>query len=257
MSSFCTSHNIETTTVGGLPIARLDMKQTAVTMIDAARSKSQNERPFYFTSANGEVIACCHHDRQFTQLVTEADLISADGQPLIFASRLFAHNPLPERVATTDLFDVVAAEAEQRDISFYLFGATEDANRKAYERTRKAFPRLRILGRSHGYLTGAELDRKIAEIDFLGPDILWIAIGVPYEQQFARRFASELTHVGLIKTSGGLFDFLSGMKPRAPVWMQHAGLEWAYRLGREPRRLFRRYAVTNPIAAIELFRATQ
>lgn len=141
-------------------------------MIDAARSNSHNERPYYFTSANGEVIACCRHDPRFTQLVTEVDLISADGQPLIFASRLFAHNPLPERVATTDLFDFVAAEAERRDISFYLFGASEDANRKTYERTRKAFPRLRILGRSNGYLTGAELDRKIAEIDFLGPDIL-------------------------------------------------------------------------------------
>lgn len=247
---------LDTVTVGGLPIARLDIKQTAKLMVEAAIMNSPAEPPRYFTSANGEVIARCRNDVKLRQLVCRAEIISADGQSLVFASQLFTKRPLPERVATTDLFDVVAAEATRRGATFYLLGATEYANKGAYERTRYLFPNLKIIGRSHGYLDQERWPGKICEINQLGPDILWISQGVPLEQQFVARWANNLTNVGVIKTSGGLFDFLSGAKRRAPIWMQRAGLEWAYRVSLEPNRLFLRYAVTNPIAALELARST-
>jgi exopolysaccharide biosynthesis WecB/TagA/CpsF family protein len=79
-------------------------------------------------------------------------------------------------------------------------------------------------------------------------------MGVPREQVFALRYRDRLTNVGLIKTSGGLFDFLSGRNSRAPQWMQSVGLEWLYRLGLEPRRLFLRYLRTNPHALYLLLR---
>ncbi len=256
MNAHSSLFNVETVTVGGLPMARLDLRQTARLMVDAAYTKPRGARPLFFTSANGEVIARCLTNRAFSQLMHEADLISADGQPLVFASRLFSHRALPERVATTDLFELVAAEAEKNNASFYLFGASEEVNRKVYERARWMFPKLNVLGRSHGYLRGDDLERKIAEIDALGPEILWIAMGAPLEQHFVKTWSGKLTNVGLIKTAGGLFDFLSGAKPRAPKWMQRVGLEWAYRLLVEPRRLFLRYAVTNPIALLQLILAT-
>ncbi len=249
--------HVETKIVGGLPVACLNLKQTTDLMIQLVRAKPRGARPFFFTSANGEVISRCCTNRYFAELMGDADLINADGQSMIFASHLFGAGALPERTATTDLFDLVAAEAERHGISFYLFGATEETNLKVYDRVRRMFPNLRIVGRSHGYLSGHPLDEKIAEIDSLGPDILWIAMGVPLEQQFVRRWSDKLTNVGLIKTSGGLFDFLSGTKPRAPQWMQRAGLEWIFRLWLEPRRLFWRYAITSPIAALQLIRATQ
>ena len=249
--------NVPTSIIGGLPIACLDLDQTSTLIIDAVRSKTRSARPLYHTSANGEVIARYRSDPHFADLMKDADLINADGQSMVFASRLFARNPLPERVATTDLFDLVAAKAERNDVSFYLYGATEEVNQKVCERTRLMFPHLRIVGRSHGFLQEFELEAKIAEINALGPDILWIAMGVPLEQRFVRKWSHKLTNVGLIKTSGGLFDFLSGTKPRAPNWVQSIGCEWVFRICHEPRRLFWRYLTTSPVALIELIRSTQ
>jgi exopolysaccharide biosynthesis WecB/TagA/CpsF family protein len=95
---------------------------------------------------------------------------------------------------------------------------------------------------------GEALRAKVAEINALAPDYLWVALGVPYEQAFVEEFTPDLSNVGVIKTSGGLFNFLSGSRARAPLWMQHAGLEWAWRIWLEPRRLFWRYLTTNPRA---------
>ncbi|MGE0195842.1 MAG: WecB/TagA/CpsF family glycosyltransferase, partial [Methylocystis sp.] len=159
--------------------------------------------------------------------------------------------------ATTDLYPAVARMAEDSGASFYLLGASEDVNRATYEATKRDCPRLDIRGRSHGYLKGAALDAKLDEINALAPDILWLAMGVPLEQQFVADHARRLYNVKMIKTSGGLFDFVAGAKRRAPRWMQDAGLEWAFRLGLEPRRLFKRYLTTNPIAAFLLLTRTR
>jgi exopolysaccharide biosynthesis WecB/TagA/CpsF family protein len=242
--------------VGGIAIARLDLDATADLMVRAVRARSRGDRPLNFTSANGEVIARYRSNPGFAQLIDQADLVSADGQPLVFASRVFGRAALPERVATTDLYDRVAARAERAGLSFYLLGASEEVNRKTYEMTRQRYPDLRIVGRSHGYLAGGALEAKIDEIDALAPDILWLAMGVPTEQRFVDRWSPRLRNVGLIKTSGGLFDFYSGTKQRAPKVIQTLGLEWAYRILIEPRRLFWRYAVTNPVAIVQLVRAT-
>jgi exopolysaccharide biosynthesis WecB/TagA/CpsF family protein len=247
---------IEKVKVGGIGIARLDLNATADLMVNLVQTAPRGDRPLNFTSANGEVIARYRSNRAFAKLVEDADLVSADGQPLVFASKLFGRVALPERVATTDLYDRVAARAERTGVSFYLLGATEEVNRKTYELTRRKYPDLNILGRSHGYLAGTALEAKIDDINALAPDILWLAMGVPAEQRFVDRWAPRLKNVGLIKTSGGLFDFYSGTKPRAPKVLQTLGLEWAYRILVEPRRLFWRYAVTNPVAIMQLIRAT-
>src|SRR5262249_42958386 len=161
---------------------------------------------------------------QIAELFANSDLIAADGQPLVIASRLLGE-PLPERVATTDLFHDVAARAEPRGLSFYLLGASEEENRKADERARSRFPRMNIVGRSHGYLDTLALERRVDEINALAPAILWVAFGVPREQEFCARYASRLKNVRVIKTSGGLFNFLSGTRARAPGWMQRLSLE--------------------------------
>lgn len=249
--------HIEKVLVGGARIARLDLEQTARLMIEAARAPRRDGGPLYLTSVNGEVLARRSADRHFAELVDGADLINADGQPLVVASRLLSKKALPERVATTDLYPLVARRAEEEGVSFYLFGATEEINRETCQATKRRFPRLDIRGRSHGFLAGAALERKLDEIDALAPDILWLALGVPLEQEFVRRWRHRLPNVKMIKTSGGLFDFVAGAKRRAPAWMQKVGLEWAYRLRLEPRRLFLRYATTNPVALMLLMRHTR
>jgi exopolysaccharide biosynthesis WecB/TagA/CpsF family protein len=160
---------------------------------------------------------------------------------------------LPERVATTDLFHVVARKAEVTGRSFYMFGASEEENEAAVRRVQNMYPRLKIVGHSHGYLRGEALRAKVEEINALAPDFLWVALGVPSEQAFVEEYTPLLTNVGVIKTSGGLFNFLSGSRSRAPRWMQRVGLEWVWRTWLEPRRLFWRYMTTNPRAIYLLF----
>jgi N-acetylglucosaminyldiphosphoundecaprenol N-acetyl-beta-D-mannosaminyltransferase len=248
---------VQTTFVGGASVALLDLEETARLMLDLARAPAREEGPYYLTSVNGEVLARRALDAEFARLVDCADIINADGQPLVVASRFFSRTPLPERVATTDLYPVVARMAQDTGATFYLLGASESVNRATYDATKRMAPRVNILGRSHGFLAGAELDAKLDEINALAPDILWLAMGVPLEQRFVRDHAHRLKNVKMIKTSGGLFDFVAGAKRRAPQWMQAAGLEWAFRLGLEPRRLLKRYLTTNPVAAYLLLTQTR
>ena len=234
--------------LGGLRLAVLDIEQTADFMVDIVFPKRRVGRPLFLTSAHGEVLARCSTEPMTDRLFRAADLINADGQPLVTMSRLNSRTPLPERVATTDLFHVVARKAEAAGLTFYMFGADEDENAAAVANVRKMYPNLRIVGHCHGYLRADALRTKVDEINELAPDYLWIALGVPYEQAFVAEFTARLPNVGVIKTAGGLFNFLSGSRPRAPKWMQAVGLEWAWRIWLEPRRLFWRYLTTNPRA---------
>ncbi|EHS54117.1 glycosyl transferase, WecB/TagA/CpsF family [Rhizobium sp. PDO1-076] len=247
-----TDDGANTVRLGGLPIALIDMHTSAQAFVRTAlEARNRDALPFYSTSANGQVIALAARDAQFRDTLLKAGQIHADGMPMVLLSRVLCRTPLPERVATTDLVHAVAELAEQAGVSFYFLGATEDSNQRAVAQMRAQYPNLVFAGSSNGYIADRE-EAVVAEIARLKPDILWIGMGVPYEQQFVARNLERLRGVGVIKTSGGLFDFLAGKLPRAPEWMQKAGLEWAYRLFREPRRLLVRYLSTNPIALYQL-----
>lgn len=240
--------NVPTVRVGGLVLAAFDRNQTADLMIERAATHPRGKRPIILSSANGEVLSRCASSSAMKRLFEEADLLNADGQPLVVASRYLCKQAIPERVATTDLFHDVARRAVKTGTTFYMFGASEEENRRATDTAQRLYPGLNIVGRSNGYLSGKALDEKLDEINALKPDILWLALGVPREQEFCRAYANRLNNVGIVKTSGGLFNFLSGTRSRAPKWMQDACLEWLWRLREEPRRLFWRYAITNPHA---------
>lgn len=248
MTEFAPGTDAQIVTIGGLPISVIDRAGEAALMIRLAGQR-RARRPLFFTSANGEVIARINLDPAVRELFALSDQIVADGQPLVAASRYLCRTALPERVATTDLFHDVAKLAQQTRTRFYMLGATEAENAAAVAAARRLYPALNIVGASHGYLKGDALDRRLAEIDALSPDILWLGLGVPREQIFFRDHGHKLRHVGLIKTAGGLFDHMAGKTRRAPLWLQKLGGEWLWRVLMEPRRLFWRYLTTNPAAA--------
>jgi exopolysaccharide biosynthesis WecB/TagA/CpsF family protein len=205
--------------------------------------------PAYITSTNGEVTYRCAVDKTERSLFLQADAIHADGMPHVFVSRLRGAVPLPERVATSDLFFDVAARAEAAGATMFMLGATEESNDAAVTSVKQRFPNLLIVGSRHGFFQNHDQEAEVCEqIAKLEPDILWISMGVPREQEFIIRNRHRLTSVGVIKTSGGLFDFLSGSKRRAPQWVQDAGFEWLWRACLEPKRLGWRYLKTNPLA---------
>ncbi|WP_408056535.1 WecB/TagA/CpsF family glycosyltransferase [Tardiphaga alba] len=242
--------------LGGLPVVAVDGKESARQIVDEALKRSALWRfPAYLTSTNGEVTYRCAVDDAERELFLKADAIHADGMAHVFASRVHHDVGLPERVATTDLFHDVAAEAEARGATMYMLGATEAANEAAVNAVKQRYPNIKLVGHRHGFFRDeAEEIAVCAEICRLQADILWISMGVPREQLFVVRHRHRLTAVGVIKTSGGLFDFLSGSRKRAPAWMQKVGLEWLWRTILEPRRLGWRYIKTNPFALYLLFK---
>jgi exopolysaccharide biosynthesis WecB/TagA/CpsF family protein len=244
--------------VGGLPIAVIDRMACARLMVDAAMARRGAEGPaLVFTSANGQVLSMCEADDDIRALFLSSDLINADGMPLVFASQFLSDRKLPERVATTDLIYEVAEIAQGCASSFYLLGATSVVVEGAVRHLRELYPRLDIVGYRDGYFSPQDEAEVVAAINDVRPDILWLGLGAPAEQRFAMRHRGGLHRVGLIKTSGGLFDFLSGKNRRAPDWMQAAGLEWAYRIYQEPKRLVGRYLRTNPHALFLLLTKTR
>jgi len=240
----------QTVRLGGLPVAVVNRSDSARVMVDEALKRRKLWRyPAYLTSTNGEVTYRCAVDAAERELFLQADAIHADGMPHVFVSRLKCEFPLPERVATTDLFHDVAREAQARGASMFMLGATEASNNVAAQLVRDRYPTLKLIGHRHGFFADSDEELVVCDqIASLAPDILWVSMGVPREQEFIVRHRRRLTSVGVIKTSGGLFDFLSGSKPRAPLWMQNVGLEWLWRAWLEPKRLGWRYIKTNPWA---------
>ena len=240
--------------IGGLPLAVIGREASAKLMLEKAlEARGKETRPLCITSANGQVVSLCARDPAARGLFMAADLIHADGMPLVFASRLAGALTLPERVATTDLFHDVAGLAVKTGARFYMLGAREPVVRDAVKEARRLYPGLDICGYRNGYFSSlTEEAEAVAAINDAAPDILWVGMGVPFEQAFMVRNAGRLRNVGVIKTSGGLFDFLSGRNSRAPHWMQAAGFEWLYRVVLEPRRLGLRYLATNPHAVFVL-----
>lgn len=250
--------DVPTATIGGLPVAVIDRRRSAALMIDVALARRGKARPpLIFTSANGQVLSLCANEPRIRDLFLGTDLIHADGMPMVFASRLFHRTPLPERVATTDVFHDAAKIGQQRGARMFFLGAAKTIVDQAVRSAKSLYPQLDIVGHSCGYLRREGDEERIIEtINKAQPDILWLGLGVPREQEFALRNRDRLPNVGLIKTSGGLFDFMSGKNSRAPDWMQNAGLEWVYRIYLEPRRLMGRYLMTNPHAIYLLLTRT-
>ena len=237
---------VPTLKIGGMETALLDREQTVTLMADAIAGRlPELQYPLFMTSNNGQVVSDYAKSGNVRSMFDQADVISADGQPMVAVSRLLSPTPLPERVATTDLFDD-ASQMLPEGTSYFMFGATAEEIEKAAAVVRQRYPRIRLLGYSHGYLDKQGQEALLQRLDELKPDVLWIGLGAPREQEFIIANIDRLKNVKVVKTSGGLFNFVSGKNKRAPQWMQDLGLEWLYRTFLEPRRLIMRYLVTNP-----------
>ena len=168
---------------------------------------------------NGHAIALAARDEKFRRIFESADIIHADGQAAVFASRLLTGTPIPERSATTDFIHDAAKLAARYGLRFFLLGATEEANAEAARILEETYPGLKIGGRRHGYFSSDEEEAICEEINASGADVVWLGLSMPLEYEFAARNKHRLD-AGWIVTCGGCFNFLSGDYVRAPDWMQ-------------------------------------
>jgi N-acetylglucosaminyldiphosphoundecaprenol N-acetyl-beta-D-mannosaminyltransferase len=238
-----------TTYVGGMTIAAVTMAEAAEAMGRAALARRGSGLiPQYITSTNGQVLALYATDPEARALFDQADIIHADGMPIVFASKLLCGRSIPERVATTDLVHDVMRVSTRLGLRHFLLGAKPEVNARAIENLKGLYPDVPEISGHHGYFRPEDEAAVIAAINAFAPDVLWVSLGVPLEQKFISRNRARLTSVGVVKTSGGLFDFIAGTVRRAPKLLQNIGLEWAWRAAQEPERLAIRYGKTNPVA---------
>lgn len=222
----------------------------------AARAEQTPTSPKLVFSSNGQGLALAGKSPEFMDVMSRADIVHADGMPVVFASKMTAA-PLPERIPTTDFFHNAARVAEPHGLRFFMLGAKEEQNVAAVDAILERYPDLNIVGRHHGYFTEDEDEAVCEMIRESRADVVWIALGKPRQEKWCLRNRDRLKGVGWLKTCGGLYAFLAGDVPRAPGWMQTAGLEWAFRMLDDPKRLAWRYLSTNPYAFYRLLRYTR
>lgn len=236
----------------GCPIDVLDMRQT----VELCDKLIQSRTPSQQVSINAAKIVAMRRDARLRSIVTQCSLINADGQSIVWASRLLGC-PLPERVAGIDLMFELLALAERRAYRVYILGARADVLEIAIARLKDRYPELNFCGWHHGHFRDEESGPVVELIAGAAPDILLVAMTSPRKEYWLGEHGAALG-APLVLGVGGSIDVVAGLTRRAPLWMQRGGLEWLYRVVQEPRRLARRYWVTNAqfmgLLAIELAR---
>ena len=181
-------------------------------------------------------------DTELAESVRSCDLINIDGMGVVWGARFLGH-PVPERVAGVDLFYRLLEMSAARGFPVYLLGARPEVVEKTAQNVQRRFPGLKIAGYHHGYFWDDEA-AMVETIRASGARLLFVAITSPQKENFINRWRDQLG-VNFVMGVGGTFDVVAGRVRRAPRWMQRAGLEWLYRVIQEPRRMWKRYLVTN------------
>ena len=225
--------------VGGCRIDPLDMGQT----LDRCEQLIESRGITQHVAINAAKIIAMRSDPLLRDVIGGCELVSADGQSVVWASRLLG-DPLPTRVAGIDLMQELLALGERKGYSVYFLGAKKEVLDRALERIGRRHPGLEIAGARDGYFGDDEGQQVADAIREAAPDILFVAISSPKKEHWLGHYGREID-VPFVMGVGGSVDVLAGLTRRAPRILQRAGLEWAYRLAQEPRRLMRRYLTTN------------
>lgn len=228
-----------------------DVITTQQTVERAIRLIQEGKRG-YICTVNVAILMMMRSNARLAKFIHEADLIVADGQPIVWASNWLSMS-LPQRVAGVDLIDALAAEAENKGLWIYLLGASTEVITTAANKLQSKYPKLKISGFSNGYFSDVQTPQRVEAIRQSNTQILLVGMGVPRQEFFLEENWSNLG-VNLAVGVGGSFEIFAGTKKRAPLWIQEVGLEWLYRLLQEPQRLWKRYLVTNSQFIYELLR---
>jgi N-acetylglucosaminyldiphosphoundecaprenol N-acetyl-beta-D-mannosaminyltransferase len=241
-------------TLFGVELDALTMDQTVQRCLDAVRDGGRLE----IGVVNAAKLVTMRRDPRLAAAVAGCDIVVADGQAVVWASRVL-RQPLPERVAGIDLFMRLLAEAEPRGTGVYFLGARKDVLDLMIAEVEARFPALRIAGHRNGYFDDSEQEAIADAIRASGAQLLFLGMTSPKKEIFTAAHGKR-TGVHVVHGVGGSFDILAGVTKRAPRAWQRLGLEWLYRLLQEPRRLARRYLTTNAafllMTARELIRRT-
>ncbi|MGZ4452062.1 MAG: WecB/TagA/CpsF family glycosyltransferase [Nocardioides sp.] len=223
----------------GLELAPLTLDEAVELADDAVVTRTR----LLIGVLNAAKVVKLSQDRVLRDSLLEADVLLADGQSIVWASRLL-RRPLPERVAGIDLFEALLGLADRHRLRVYLLGARPDVLSAVEETIHRRWPAAQVVGSRDGYFAEEESSDVAADIVRSRADLLFLGMTTPKKEVFLGTYG-HLLGVPVMHGVGGSFDILAGITRRAPEAWQRAGMEWAYRVLQEPGRLWQRYLTTN------------
>jgi N-acetylglucosaminyldiphosphoundecaprenol N-acetyl-beta-D-mannosaminyltransferase len=213
--------------------------------LDQVSLWGMQHKPGFVCFANVHMVIEAHNDPAFAQLLNEATLVLPDGKPVALACN-WLYKKKQERVSGMDFMPAILAEADKLNARIFLYGSTEQVLEKLKQRVQAEFPGAAIAGTispPFRQLSEEEMQRHIQTINDVAPNFVLLALGCPKQEKWMAKNYSRIN--AMLLGLGGAFPVMAGLQKRAPSWMQRLALEWLYRLGQEPRRMFRRYFYTN------------
>ena len=237
--------DIKTVKILGIRLARINI-ENALKVIEEFIT---NGRKSQVCVTNAYSLVLMQKDKEFKDITNSASLVVADGKPLAWISKLYGE-PIPERVAGSDLVYGLSKKSTQKRYKLFFLGSNLTTLGKMVENLEKMFPSLQIAGvyspRFKKQFSERENEKMIALINKVKPDVLFVGLGAPKQEKWIWKHKDEL-QVPVSIGVGAAFNFVARTVQRAPRWMQKYGLEWFFRLCQEPRRLWKRYLIGNPV----------
>ncbi len=232
--------------INGCSVSNLSLNEL-LTTIKQNILNTKKDIPSIMLSANIHSINQAHKYPWLKNLINEAEIVRNDSAGIQFAGKILG-TPIKERLTWADFGWDLAAFCEKEGLTQYFLGNKPGIAEKAKAKLQEKHPNLKVVGTHHGYFEkeGDENEKVVQEINSLKPDILIVGFGMPLQERWIRDNREKLD-VGIIMTGGNCFTFLAGEESRAPKWMHENGLEWLYRFLKEPRRMFSRYIIGNPL----------
>lgn len=215
----------------GVKVHNVDMETT----LALARKWVNEDTPRYIVTADSFGIFIAQEDKEFMDIINSADLVTPDSTGILVGTKILG-TPIRERVSGCDIAAQMCAIAAQDGFSVYLFGAKPGIAELAAEHLTANFPGLKIAGTRNGFFTEDETPEIVKNIKESGARLLLVAFGIPSQEKWIKKHLAE-TGVGVAMGVGGTLDVMSGYIKRAPLWMQKRGLEWLYRLSKDPRKI--------------------
>ncbi len=228
----------------GVPVSAITMRQA----IEAMRVWIADRTPHYICVTGVHGVMESVRDETLRSIHARAGLVTPDGMPLVWLARHAGHRHVT-RVYGPDLMLAACAASKRHGWSHFFYGGSIGVGERMVARLRMRYPSLRVAGvysPPFHPMTATEDEAMVRRINATAPDVVWVGLSTPKQERWMAAHVSRVSAPVLVGV-GAAFDFHAGVKRQAPRWMQRSGLEWSFRLMTEPRRLWKRYLVNNPL----------
>lgn len=221
-------------------------------LVDRVQALLQSKKKGWISYVNINTVNQASREPWLKEHINDSLFTYCDGMGVLLGARILGER-IPERITLADCMDELCVRLEQLEASAFFLGASDEIVKKAVDAVESRFPRLRVCGSAHGYFdlsNGIDIQRQINKAK---PDIVFVGMGMPRQEAWIRKNAKDVSAT-LFWSAGALFEFLAGTRKRCPQWMSKNGLEWLFRLAQEPKRLWKRYILGNPMFFLRILK---